>query len=220
MKIFFDFLPILLFFGMFKYADGHTEWAAATATDWLGFMVSGGVVGPKEAPVLLATVVVIVATLAQILWLTLRGKKIDTMLWVSLGLVTVLGGATIYFHSENFIKWKPTVLYWVMGGGLLLGQVLFRKNGIKAVMGAKMQLPDAVWTTLNLSWSVFFGLLGVLNLWIAFNFSTSTWVNFKLFGGMGLMLVFVLLQVAFLSKHMPAEPVDTPKPPANPEHTP
>ena len=91
MKILFDFLPIVLFFGMFKYAEGHKEWAASTATDWLGFMVSGGVVGPSEAPVLLATVVVIVATLAQILWLKARGKKVDTMLWISLGLVTVLG---------------------------------------------------------------------------------------------------------------------------------
>ena len=83
MKILFDFLPIALFFGMFKYAEGHKDWAASTATEWLGFMVSGGVVGPAEAPVLLATVVVIIATLAQILWLKARGRKVDTMLWVS-----------------------------------------------------------------------------------------------------------------------------------------
>ena len=111
MKILFDFLPIALFFGMFKYAEGNRDWAAGTATDWLGFMVAGGMVGPAEAPVLLATVVVIVASMLQILWLKIAGKKVDTMLWVSLGLVTLLGGATIYFHSESFIKWKPTVLY-------------------------------------------------------------------------------------------------------------
>ena len=202
MKILFDFLPIALFFGMFKYAESHKDWAAATATDWLGFMVSGGVVGPAEAPVLLATVVVIVATLLQILWLKARGRKVDTMLWVSLGLVTALGSATIYFHSESFIKWKPTVLYWVMGASLLVGQLVFRKNGIKSLMGAQMSLPDAVWRKVNFSWVAFFAAMGFVNLWVAFNFSTSTWVNFKLFGSMGLMLVFILGQAFFLNKHI------------------
>jgi intracellular septation protein len=202
MKILFDFLPIALFFGMFKYAEGNRDWAAATATDWLGFMVAGGVVGPTEAPVLLATIVVIVATLGQIVWLKLRGRKVDTMLWVSLGLVTLLGGATIYFHSENFIKWKPTVLYWVMGGALLVGQVLFKKNGVKSLMGAQMSLPDEVWGRVNLSWVGFFAAMGLLNLWVAFNFSTSTWVNFKLFGGIGLMFAFIAGQALYLNKHV------------------
>ncbi|MCJ7798453.1 MAG: septation protein A [Polaromonas sp.] len=202
MKILFDFLPIALFFGMFKYAEGNKDWAANTATEWLGFMVSGGLVGPAEAPVLLATVVVIVATLLQILWLKIRGRKVDTMLWISLGLVTALGSATIYFHSESFIKWKPTVLYWVMGGALLFGQLVLKKNGIKSLMGAQMVLPEAVWRTVNFSWVLFFTLMGILNLWVAFNFSTSTWVNFKLFGGLGLMVVFVLVQAIYLNKHI------------------
>ena len=202
MKILFDFLPIALFFGMFKYAEANKDWAAGIATDWLGFMVSGGVVGPAEAPVLLATVVVIVATLAQILWLKASGRKVDTMLWVSLGLVTVLGSATIYFHSESFIKWKPTVLYWVMGGSLLIGQLVFKKNGIKSLMGAQMALPDSTWRLVNYSWVAFFALMGCLNLWVAFNFSTSTWVNFKLFGGMGLMLVFIMAQAVYLNKRI------------------
>lgn len=202
MKILFDFLPIALFFGMFKYAEGHRDWAASTATEWLGFMVAGGVVGQSEAPVLLATVVVILATFAQIAWLKIKGRKIDTMLWVSLGLVTVLGGATIYFHSESFIKWKPTVLYWVMGAALLIGQVVFNKNGIKALMGAQMTLPEATWRRVNFSWVAFFTLMGFLNLWVAFSFDTATWVNFKLFGGMGLMLVFVLAQAIYLNKHL------------------
>ncbi len=206
MKILLDFLPIVLFFGMFKYAEGNKEWAAATATDWLGFMVSGGVVGPAEAPVLLATVVVIIATLAQIIWLKAMRKKVDTMLWVSLALVTVLGGATIYFHSESFIKWKPTVLYWVMGAALLIGQLVFKKNGIKSLMGAQMNLPDAVWRTVNLSWVAFFAVMGVINIWVAYNFPTSTWVNFKLFGGMGLMVVFVLAQAVYLNKHIKQDP--------------
>ena len=202
MKLLFDFLPIVLFFGMFKYAEGNKDWAASTATEWLGFMVSGGVVGTVEAPVLLATVVVIVATLAQILWLKARGKKVDTMLWVSLGLVTVLGGATIYFHSESFIKWKPTVLYWVMGAALLIGQLVFKKNGIKSLMGTQMTLPDPAWRTVNFSWVGFFAAMGFLNLWVAFNFPTSIWVNFKLFGGLGLMLLFILVQAVYLNKHV------------------
>ena len=205
MKILFDFLPIALFFGMFKYAEGQKEWAAETATQWLGFMVSGGVVGPAEAPVLLATVVVIVATLAQIIWLKARGKKVETMLWISLALVTVLGGATIYFHSESFIKWKPSVLYWVMGGALLIGQVFFQKNFIQSLMGAQMELPDSVWRVLNCSWAGFFAVMGVLNLWVAFNFNTDTWVNFKLFGGMGLMVLFVIVQALYLSKYMKSD---------------
>ncbi len=201
MKILFDFLPIALFFGMFKYADGHKEWAASIATDWLGFMVSGGVVGSAEAPVLLATVVVIVATLAQILWIKARGGKVDTMLWVSLALVTVLGSATIYFHSENFIKWKPTVLYWVMGSSLLVAQVFFRINLIKRLMGAQMELPGAAWRALVWAWTGFFAAMGVLNLWVAYNFDTNTWVNFKLFGGMGLMFVFVIAQALYLGRY-------------------
>ena len=202
MKILFDFLPIALFFGMFKYAEGNKEWAASTATDWLGFMVSGGVVGPVEAPVLLATLVVIIATLLQIIWLKARGKKIDAMLWISLSLVTALGTATIYFHSEAFIKWKPTVLYWVMGASLLVGQLVFKKNGIKSLMGAQMSLPDPVWRNVNFAWVAFFTCMGFLNLWVAFNFSTSTWVNFKLFGGLGLMMLFVLVQAFFLNRHI------------------
>ncbi len=203
MKILLDFLPIVLFFGMFKYAEGQPEWAAATATEWLGFMVSGGVVGTGEAPMLLATVVVILATLAQIALLKARGQKIDTMLWVSLALVVLLGGATIYFHSEAFIKWKPTLLYWAMGGGLLLGQ-LFGKNGIRALMGQQMSLPDAVWTRVNLAWAGFFTSMGFLNLWVAYSFSTSVWVNFKLFGGLGLMLGFIVLQALVLGKYLQA----------------
>src|SRR5688500_6962503 len=179
MKLLFDFLPIILFFGMFKYAEGQPDWAAATATDWLGFMVSGGVVGAKEAPVLLATVVVILATAAQIAWLMARRRKIDKMLWVSLALVTVLGGATIWFHSETFIKWKPSVLYWVMGAAFWVSHVIFKKNLLQTLMGAQIELPGPVWQRLNFAWIAFFGLMGLLNIYVAYTYSTATWVNFK-----------------------------------------
>ena len=202
MKILFDFLPIVLFFAAFKYGEGHSDWAAAFASEHLGFIVAGGVVGPKEAPVLLATVVVILATLAQIAFLLVRGKKIDMMLWISLALVTVLGGATIYFHSDTFIKWKPSVLYWVMALSFLLSQALFGKNLLKALIGAQMELPENIWKRLNLAWVLFFALMGVLNIYVAYNFSTDTWVNFKLFGGIGLMMVFTVAQGLYLSRHI------------------
>ena len=205
MKLLLDFLPILLFFGAFKYAEGHKDWAAAFATEHLGFMVAGGKVGTDEAPVLLATVVVVLATLAQVVWLKARGKKVDLMLWISLGLVTVLGGLTVWLHSETFIKWKPTGLYWAMGLSFLISQFLLGRNLLKLMLGEQLQLPEAVWARLSLAWVAFFGAMGVINLWVAFNFSTDAWVNFKLFGGMGLMLLFTLAQGVYISKHLPPE---------------
>jgi intracellular septation protein len=206
MKLLADFLPIILFFAAFKYADGNKEWAAAFAAEHFGFLVSGGKVGPGEAPVLLATVVVIAATLVQVLVLKLRGRKVDTMLWVSLVLVVVLGGLTIWFHSETFIKWKPTLLYWVMAGAFALGPLLFGKNLLRLLLGEQLQLPDPVWRRLNWAWVAFFAVMGSLNLWVAYTFSTNIWVNFKLFGSVGLMLLFTLAQGLYLSRHLPDEP--------------
>jgi intracellular septation protein len=205
MKILFDFLPILLFFGTFKYAEAQKEWAARFASEHFGFLVSGGVVGTGEAPVLLATLVVMVATFAQIAFLMARGKKIDMMLWISLALVVVLGGATVWFHSETFIKWKPSVLYWAMGLSFWISQTFFRKNLLQAMMGEQLELPSGVWQRLNFAWIAFFALMGLLNLYVAYSFDTATWVNFKLFGGMGLMLVFTLAQGVYLTRHMKPE---------------
>lgn len=203
MKLLFDFLPILLFFGSFKYADSHKDWAATFATEHLGGLVSGGMVGPAEAPVLLATVVVIAATLAQVGWLKARGRKVDLMLWISLGLVVVLGGATLWFHSETFIKWKPTLLYWAMAAALALGPLLTGKNLLRLLLGEQLELPPAVWRRLTVAWVAFFALMGGLNLWVAFNFATDIWVNFKLFGGIGLMLAFAVAQGLYLSRYLP-----------------
>lgn len=206
MKLLFDFLPIILFFGSFKYAENHKDWAAAFANAHFGGLVSGGVIGPNEAPVLLATLVVIAATLAQVAWLAARRKKIDMMLWVSLGLVVVLGGATVWFHNETFIKWKPTLLYWVMGASFAVSQWLFGKNLLRVLLGEQLTLPEFVWKRLNLAWISFFALMGVLNLWVAYNFSTDAWVNFKAFGGIGLMLAFTIAQGLYLGRYIEEEP--------------
>jgi intracellular septation protein len=209
MKLLFDFLPIVLFFVTFKYAEGQKDWAAQFASDHFGFLVSGGIVGPNEAPVLLATLVVIAATALQVLFFLLRGKKVDMMLWVSLAIVVALGGATVWFHSETFIKLKPSAVYWFMGLALWISQAVFGKNLLKAMMGKQLDLPEPVWQRLNTVWVAFFALMGVLNLYVAYTFSTSTWVNFKLFGFTGLMLLFMVAQGVYMSRHIKPEGTET-----------
>ena len=219
MKILLDFLPIILFFGMFKYAEAHTDWAARFASEHFGFVVSGGVVGTEEAPVLLATVVVIVATVVQIGTLLAQRKKIDMMLWITFVLVVVLGGATVWFHNATFIKWKPSVLYWAMGLAFWISQTFFRKNLLQTMMGQQLELPAPVWQRLNVAWIAFFAMMGLLNLYVAYSFSTSTWASFKAFGATGLMLVFMLAQGVYLSRHIKPEHDAAPSA-ASPEHRP
>ncbi len=173
MKLLFDLFPVILFFGVFKFFGVF----AATAT-------------------------AIVATFVQVAWVKYHHGKVDTMLWVSLGIITLFGGATLLLHDETFIKWKPTVLYWFFAAALLLSPILFKKNLMRALLQEKMTLPDPVWSNLNLAWSAFFAVLGVLNLYVAFNYSTDAWVNFKLFGATGIMLVFIIAQSAILAKYV------------------
>ena len=205
MKILLDFLPLILFFATFKFTEGSADAAAAFATQHFGFLVQGGAVGPKEAPVLLATMVVIAATLTQVLVLKVLRRKVDTMLWVSLVLVVVLGGATVWFHNETFIKWKPSGLYWAMALGFWISVQFFNKNLIQGMMGKDLVLPDVIWLRLNRAWIVFFAFMGVLNLAVAYNFSTSTWASFKVFGTTGLILLFTITQGFYLSPHLKEE---------------
>ncbi|QNB11407.1 septation protein A [Paraburkholderia tropica] len=176
MKFLFDLFPIILFFVAFKL------WGIFTAT-----------------------AVAIAATLVQIAWVAFRHRKVDPMLWLSLGIVVVFGGATLMLHDETFIKWKPTVLYWAFSIVLLVSQVAFSKNLIEAMMGKQITLPTRIWTQLNFVWSVFFALLGILNLFVAFHFSTDAWVDFKLFGATGILVVFIVGQSLWLSRHMKEE---------------
>ncbi len=198
MKLLFDLFPVILFFAAFKYAEKNPQLAA----DWMGALLGAATVDPKIAPILLATVVVIVATIVQIAWVHFRHGKVDKMLWVSLVLVVVFGGMTLAFQNEAFIKWKPTILYWVFGASMAFSGLVLKKNAIKAMLGEQLNLPEAVWERVNLAWIAFFVAMGALNLFVAFNFSTDAWVNFKLFGGMGLMFAFVLGQGMMLSKYI------------------
>jgi len=205
MKLLLDFLPLALFFATFRLAGADPDAAAAFATQHFGQIVSGGVVTADQAPVLLATLVVIIATFGQVAVLKLMGRKIDLMLWVSLGLVVVMGSLTIYFHNETFIKWKLSALYWTLGLVYPISHALFGKNLLKKLIGEQVELPDSVWRKLSLAWLIFFGLMGLLNLWVAYHFETATWVNFKVFGATALMFVFILGLGVYISRYLPDE---------------
>ena len=151
--------------------------------------------------IFVATGVAIAATFVQVGWLALRRKKIPPMLWASLAIIVVFGGLTLYLRDKTFILWKPTVLYWLFGA-VLAGAALAGRNLIRSLLSEQMSLPEPVWSRLNWSWVGFFVVMGALNLYVAYNFSETVWASFKLFGGMGLMLLFVVAQSAFLSKYV------------------
>lgn len=172
MKFLFDLFPVILFFIAFKF------WG-----------------------IFVATAVTIAASVVQIAWTAYRHRRVDPMLWLSFAIVVVFGGATLVLHNETFIKWKPTVLYWAFAVGLVIAHLL-GKNPIEKVMGKQMTLPPHVWRQLNIAWAIFFAVLGVLNLVIAFHFTTEVWVNFKVFGGTVLMVLFVIAQSLWLNRYL------------------
>ncbi len=205
MKLLFDLFPVILFFVAFKFAGIYPDASLALAQTWLGPLMFDGTVPAGQGPILLATAVAIVASLLQVGWLLARRKTVDPMLWISVAVIIVFGGATIWLHDETFIKWKPTVLYWAFGGTLLVSAIVFKRNLIQSMTQGQIELPAHLWGRLNLSWVGFFVFMGVLNLYVAFNFSESAWVKFKMFGGMGLMVVFALAQGVVLSRYIDQE---------------
>ncbi len=173
MKFLFDLFPVILFFVAFKAYN-----------------------------IFIATAVAIVAVIIQISWLWVRYRQVEKMMWLNLFIIIVLGGATLAFQDEIFIKWKPTVLYWLIATILLMSNHIFRKNLIQALLEKQMTVPEIIWNKLNLSWVGFFLLMGCINLIVAFNFTIDTWVTFKLFGATGLMLAFIVVQVLILGKYL------------------
>jgi len=174
-KFLFDLFPLILFFIAFKFTDIFT-----------------------------ATAVAVAAGIGQFIWLKLRRKAIEATHWINLSVIIVFGGATLVFHNDVFIKWKPTVLYWLFAAILLAGKWIFKRNLIQKVMGTQIDMPGAVWEKLNLSWAAFFVASGALNLYVAFSgqYTESQWVNFKVFGLMALLLAFVVAQSIWLSRYM------------------
>ncbi|WP_020482973.1 septation protein A [Methylomonas sp. MK1] len=175
MKPLLEFFPIVLFFVAYKLYD-----------------------------IYIATAVVIAATVVQVISYWLLYRKVETMQWITLGLILVMGGATLYLHDEQFIKWKLTIIEWLFGGAFLVSQFVGKKTFIERMMGANLELPDRIWKRLNLSWSMFFIGVGCLNLYVMANYSTDDWVSFKTFGVPGLMLIFIAVQIVFLYKFIPA----------------
>jgi intracellular septation protein len=173
MKLLFDFFPIVLFFLVFKFYGIYT-----------------------------ATAVAMVASLSQVLLYRLKFQRYDNMHLISLAIIMVLGSATLFFHNPWFIKWKPTGIYWFTALAFLASSFIGKKPLIQRMMDANVTLKTKIWHRLNTAWFAFFTFMGALNLYVAYYYNTDTWVNFKLFGGVGFTLLFVLIQALYLTKHM------------------
>ena len=174
MKQLLEFIPIILFFIAYKLYD-----------------------------IYVATAVVIVATIIQVAITWFKYKKVETMQWVTLGLILVMGGATIYLQNEQFIKWKLTIIEWLFGLAFIGSQFFGKKPLVERMMGASLELPASIWKKLNLMWATFFISVGFINIYVMQNYNTDDWVTFKTFGVPGLMIVFIILQMVFIYKYIP-----------------
>lgn len=176
MKLLYDFFPILLFFIAYKVYDIYA-----------------------------ATAVAIAAAFVQTGFYWLKHRRFENTHLLTLGLLVVFGGLTLALHDPVFIKWKPTLVNWLFAIGFLGSHFIGRKTLVERMMGHAVSLPAPVWSRLNQAWTWFFVAMGALNLYVAYNFSEDTWVNFKLFGMLGLTLTFVIAQSLYLSRHLVPE---------------
>jgi intracellular septation protein len=174
MKQLLDFFPILLFFIAYKFYD-----------------------------IYVATGVVIVATFIQVLFTWFKYRKVETMQWITLGLILVMGGATLYLHDEQFIKWKLSIVEWLFGIAFLGSQFIGEKPFVERMMSGSLSLPSYVWRRLNMFWGVFFLSVGFINVYVMYQYTTDQWVTFKTFGVPGLMIIFIVVQMIYLYKYLP-----------------
>ncbi len=187
MKMLFDFLPIVLFFVAYKFYD-----------------------------IYVATAVAMGASLIQTLWHRYATGHYEKMHVITLGLILLLGGLTLLLQDELFIKWKPTLVNWLFAGVFLGSFFVGEKTIIERMLGGQMNLPTHAWRQLNWAWIGFFFLSGALNLYVAYTFDTETWVNFKLFGLIGLTVAFIVLQTLWLAKYLQEDPAEKPSTPVQP----
>jgi len=209
MKLLFDFFPIILFFVSYYKASFLVE------NTFIGQLID-----PAKPDFITATIVAtgiaIVASFVQVSYHWVNTRKFERMHLFSLTLITVLGGITIYLGNPAFIQWKPTVLNWLFALVFLFSMFIGNKPIIQRMMGEQIKLPENVWKTLNLSWVTFFLISGAANLYVAFYYDLQatddvrmdTWVNFKLFGLMGLTITFVILQAVYLSRHISEDDIN------------
>lgn len=176
MKLLFDLFPVILFFIAYKTYDIYT-----------------------------ATAVIIIASAVQVGYVYLKHRRVEKMHIITLALVVILGGLTLILHDEAFIKWKPTIVNWGFAVVFLGSHFIGQKPIVRRMMDQAIQLPDSIWLKLSWMWIGFFIFSGLLNLYVAYNFDTDTWVNFKLFGLMALTLVFIILQGLYVSRYMQDE---------------
>jgi intracellular septation protein len=175
MQMLFDFFPIFTFFIAFKLTDIYT-----------------------------ATAVFLLATVVQMGIYWFKNRHFQQMHIITFILALVLGGATLLFHNELFMKWKPTAIYWAFAITFLFTQIVGTKPLIQRIMEASISLPRPIWHRLNLSWVLFFLVMGILNLYVVYHFSTNAWVNFKLFGGIGATIIFAIAQAFYLNRYAKA----------------
>lgn len=169
-----EFIPIILFFIAYKFYN-----------------------------IYVATAVVIAATIVQVAYGWFKHRKVGTMQWITLVLIIVMGGATIYLRDEQFIKWKLSIIEWLFGLVFLGSQFIGEKPIVERMMSGSLTLPSAIWKRLNLMWSSFFLIVGFINVYVMYNYDTDDWVTFKTFGVPGLMVVFIVVQMAIIYKHIP-----------------
>lgn len=186
MKLLNDFLPIILFFVAYKFGGGTYEFNGQS------YEVAG---------IYAATAVMMVVTLLQVAYTWLRYRKVEKVHIITLALVTVLGGATLWLQNPDFIMWKPTAVNWLFALGFIGARLFTDKTLLERLMGQHIQMSAVIWARLNLAWIVFFIASGILNLYVAYSFSEEIWVNFKLFGMLGLTIVFIIAQSIYLAKH-------------------
>lgn len=196
-KLLFDLFPVIIFFAAYKFGGADP----ATTASWMKSL-TGSTPALDQAPVMLAAAAGIVASIVQLAIVYLRGKKPEPMLWISLVIVVVFGSLTIYLHNAMFVKWKPTILYWIFAAILFYG-TMAKKNFLENLMGKNIELPSDSWRKMQIGWELFFALAGVINLVIAYTCSTDFWVNFKLFGLTALTLIFTIGIGIWITKTAP-----------------
>lgn len=173
MKFLFDYFPIICFFIAFKFSNIYT-----------------------------ATGVTIIASLIQLTVYWIIHRRFEMLHGLTFVFIVLLGGSTLFFHKDIFIKWKPSVIYWIFAITLLASQFFSSKTLLERMLSEKITLTKKIWQRLNITWAVFFVCLGFLNVYVIYHYDTNFWVNFKLFGTLGLTIIFIIGQALYMARHM------------------